>query len=370
MSRPAALDNDQLCARLDHLVSSERQGLVEFLRHLGELEQRNLHLALGYDCLFSYCTKRLRLPKTCAWRRIRAARLLLLFPAIGRYLASGDLCLGGVCLLREVLTPESCADVLERAAGKSEEEVQVLVATIAPQAVPPDSLRRLPRPRGKGAVGSAAEPGAAAGSAAESRKRATIVAVTENQRILRMTVGEAFVQELDEVKRALGHQVPSGRMEAVFRECFRITLEHCRKRKRGADRPEAARAANPPAVARAPGPPKKVESTPQEEPRPAPARDGTAVRRGSKRHIPVAVRREVWARDEGSCGFVGSGGRRCGSQHQLEYHHRRPFVRGGEATAENIALRCRQHNQYEAILDFGFEHIADARRRQSKEPSL
>jgi hypothetical protein len=31
----------------------------------------------------------------------------------------------------------------------------------------------------------------------------------------------------------------------------------------------------------------------------------------------------------------------------------RPFADGGEATAENIGLRCRAHNQYEADLFFG-----------------
>jgi hypothetical protein len=30
-----------------------------------------------------------------------------------------------------------------------------------------------------------------------------------------------------------------------------------------------------------------------------------------------------------------------------------PFACGGEATIENIALRCRAHNQYQARLDFG-----------------
>jgi hypothetical protein len=30
-----------------------------------------------------------------------------------------------------------------------------------------------------------------------------------------------------------------------------------------------------------------------------------------------------------------------------------PFARGGSATVENISLRCRRHNQYEAELVFG-----------------
>jgi hypothetical protein len=71
----------------------------------------------------------------------------------------------------------------------------------------------------------------------------------------------------------------------------------------------------------------------------------------------VAVRREVWERDGGRCAFVGSNGRRCGSRDRIEFHHRRPFAAGGEATVANCSLRCRIHNQYEARLDFGDQHM-------------
>jgi len=37
----------------------------------------------------------------------------------------------------------------------------------------------------------------------------------------------------------------------------------------------------------------------------------------------------------------------------LEFHHVAPYAAGGAATADNIQLRCRAHNQYEARLFFG-----------------
>jgi hypothetical protein len=37
----------------------------------------------------------------------------------------------------------------------------------------------------------------------------------------------------------------------------------------------------------------------------------------------------------------------------LEYHHRQPYAAGGAATVDNIELRCRQHNQFEAAMYFG-----------------
>jgi 5-methylcytosine-specific restriction endonuclease McrA len=58
------------------------------------------------------------------------------------------------------------------------------------------------------------------------------------------------------------------------------------------------------------------------------------------RHIPAAVRREVWRRDGGRCAFVGSRGR-CSERGFLEFHHLVPFAAGGAPDANNIELaRC------------------------------
>ncbi len=46
-------------------------------------------------------------------------------------------------------------------------------------------------------------------------------------------------------------------------------------------------------------------------------------------------------------------GRRCTERAFLEFHHIRPYALGGPTSAENISLRCRRHNQYEAELVFG-----------------
>ena len=82
---------------------------------------------------------------------------------------------------------------------------------------------------------------------------------------------------------------------------------------------------------------------------PRPSR-GTAP---GSRHVPAEVRRAVFLRDLGRCAFVGTDGRRCHERGFLEFHHLRPYAVGGEATVENIQLRCRRHNDYEARTYFG-----------------
>lgn len=46
---------------------------------------------------------------------------------------------------------------------------------------------------------------------------------------------------------------------------------------------------------------------------------------------------------------------RCPETDSLEFHHVTPFAYGGKNTADNIQLRCRAHNQYEADLQFPLE---------------
>ena len=79
---------------------------------------------------------------------------------------------------------------------------------------------------------------------------------------------------------------------------------------------------------------------------------------GHTRHIPAAVKREVWRRDGGRCAFMG-GTRRCTETAFLEFHHIVPYADGGRATVRNIELRCRAHNQYEAALVFGNDVVRE-----------
>jgi hypothetical protein len=73
----------------------------------------------------------------------------------------------------------------------------------------------------------------------------------------------------------------------------------------------------------------------------------------ASRHIPHETRRTVWKRDGARCAFVAPEGRRCTERRFLEFHHVQPYARQGPATVDNIALRCRRHNQYEAEMFFG-----------------
>src|SRR6266571_2438712 len=141
----AGLSDRDLLARLETLAGRERESLVELVAHLAALDSRPaLYAAHGYGSLFSYCTQALRLSEDAACNRIDAARTCRRFPAILDLLASGDVTLTTVRLLGRHLTPENHQSVLARAKGRTRQQIDVLVAELAPRPDVPSSVRRVP----------------------------------------------------------------------------------------------------------------------------------------------------------------------------------------------------------------------------------
>src|SRR5262245_23682848 len=117
------LSSHALTARLGELLANERRTIVDFILHLAELERRQLHLEMGYSSLFTFCTEHLKLTKGSAFRRTLAVRLVGRYPVIVEMLRDGRLSPATLSELRDVLTDETHREVLERAAGKTEEQV-------------------------------------------------------------------------------------------------------------------------------------------------------------------------------------------------------------------------------------------------------
>jgi 5-methylcytosine-specific restriction endonuclease McrA len=127
------------------------------------------------------------------------------------------------------------------------------------------------------------------------------------------------------VQGLMRHRVPDGDPAAIFERALTLLRDHLEKQKLAA----AAR-------------PRHDERKPHQ----------TTGRSARTRYVPAAIRRDIWARDEGRCAFVGTHGR-CTERGFLELHHVEPFAAGGETTTGNLQLRCRAHNAYEATLYFG-----------------
>jgi 5-methylcytosine-specific restriction endonuclease McrA len=70
-------------------------------------------------------------------------------------------------------------------------------------------------------------------------------------------------------------------------------------------------------------------------------------------HIPAAMKREVYARDEGQCAFVAEDGRRCCETGGLEFDHIDGLAQTHVHDVNRIRLTCRAHNQHAAEQLYG-----------------
>jgi hypothetical protein len=161
--------------------------------------------------------------------------------------------------------------------------------------------------------------------------RRPIIETTSPERYrVQFTIGKESHDKLRRVQALLRREIPDGDPGAIFERAIALLLERVEKEKLGA----AAKPRTPPAI------------------RPGTDSQASSGRLAS-RHTASHIKRSAWRHDGGQCAFVSKDGRRCTERAFLEFHHIRPYALGGPTTVENISLRCRRHNQYEAERVFG-----------------
>jgi hypothetical protein len=147
MSNPFRLlgvKNAELLAGLSRLVQRSNELTAEVLAHLAELEERRLHLQLGFPSLFAYCVESLGLSEGSAGRRVAAARACRRFPEAFELVARGDLHLSALCGLAPHLNPHNATELFSACCRKTRRQVDELLAARLPKPDVRDQIRRLP----------------------------------------------------------------------------------------------------------------------------------------------------------------------------------------------------------------------------------
>ncbi len=122
------LTDEALVRDLKSLVARDRSTTAELLAHLGEVDARRLYLPAGYPSMFVYSTRELGISEDVAFKRIRAARAARQFPGILDSIANGRLTLGAVVMLHPHLQPENACELLQACNGKSNSQVERIIA--------------------------------------------------------------------------------------------------------------------------------------------------------------------------------------------------------------------------------------------------
>jgi hypothetical protein len=151
-----------------------------------------------------------------------------------------------------------------------------------------------------------------------------------------VTVSPEFLEKLEAARLVLSHSMPGASEEDVLSAGLDLIIARDEKRKGLVARPRTG-------------------------PNDAPAEPGAV-------HIPAAVRREVWKRDQGMCQWPLDSGGVCGSRLRTELDHIHLRCRGAKPVASELRVLCDFHNQLAAREELGDE-IMDRYTRNPRKPA-
>jgi len=329
------LDNGALLRRLAAEVGQDRATTATLLALIAEVDARRLFAEEGFPSMFAYCVQVLHMSDDVAFKRIRAARSARQFPAIFDAVADGRLHLTAVVFLAPHLTPGNADELMAASTHKTKAEIEWLLAERFPQ---PDLPERIGVLSASPALTLSAEQDS--GHVQElprslvpepvacAAPRPKLTPLSAERFGLQFSIERGTREKLRYAQALLGHRLPAGEIATVFDLALDALIEQLEKTKFAATS------------------------------RPRSGRQGSS---SDPRHIPAHVKRAVWEREGGQCGFVSESGQRCPARSRLEYDHIDPVARGGEATVDGIRIRCRTHNQYEAECVFGAGFMSEKR---------
>ena len=417
LSRVRALSDEELLLGLSGSLGVSRRAVAEVVAHLGEVEERRLHLLEGHGSLFAYCNTRLGMSEDEAWRRIEVARLVRCFPLLLDKLANGDVSLSVAALLKSRLTEANHVRLLAEVSGATVRQAREVLARWFPQPDVLPLIRKLPAqqiaaagaaptmPAGTRApamvepvggataaasarvpsdavepassaappvtLGSAPHP-APTGSAVPASRCGVVRSVqplSAERYKVQLTVGTSFKGKLEKAQDLLRHAVPSGDLATLIERALDLLIAQTTQRRFAVtSRPKTKGSTSTGAADSNSDALGSLASTSQvspasqmspASPSPASQSDSTSTsqppraKSSAPRYIPSDVRRIVHARDGGRCTWRGPDGERCECRAWLEFDHVIPVGRGGASDPANVRSLCKAHNRLAAEIAYG-----------------
>ncbi len=299
------LSNTELVAELKALVETERDASLKVIEHLRELDDRKLYRDLGFSSLFAYCTGELQYSEAAAHRRITAARYSKEHPEVLNMLRAKELNLSTLCVIAPVINQENKTELLMSSKAKPKAFVEKLASQYKPIESKPDRIKFVTIAR------------------KETSENMDLFAQSEHEHKNYFRSGSAskvsfsfqadeeFLNKFNRTKELLSGKYPKGACcEELFSEALEVFLDrHC------------------------------------------------PVRRAEKMPARVALRKQVFLKDNCQCSYVSPDGKRCMCKNNLEVDHILPRAKGGKNELSNLRLLCSAHNKLMAERHLGKEFM-------------
>ncbi len=329
--------------RLD--AECERKHGLAVIHQLREIKRRRLDAQLGYSSLHSFCMEELKYSSTSAWRRVKVMEALEELPELEAQIVQGNLTLTNLSQVQNFCeqkekTLEEKREILAQVSGLSKRDTERKLAQIAPIPERPEKVRPLDQD------------------------------LTE----LRVTLSKETLATLDKIRGLIVHSHPGASYADIIYYLAKLGLKKLDPALKGAPQARVtSRSQVPASQTQVPAAPSasssalvlsastRYSASPQFPPvEKSDAEQSPSNRSASSSSpaVPAAIRRAVWQRDRGRCGYVSpETGRICGATSFLQIDHAVPRSRGGGNDVSNLRLRCRRHNLLAAVQILGAEKM-------------
>jgi adenylate cyclase class IV len=308
------MNDQQLLAHTDKLVSEERRITLEVLQHLREIEVRRLFVDLGFDSMYKYCIQRLKYSEGEAQRRLSAARLLRELPEIESQIQNGDLNMTNLSAVQSFIRTEKMANQ-----PLSREKKLELISAVE---------NKPTRQVKNELVQQSHQPALLADKFQMSATMNFPTVLTKFETIMT----NENVELLQEFRNLYAHDLPDLSNQSVLMFLLKKAVHHKKQklgliekmlRKPNAPLPSAANA-------------KGIKFEKQRKP------------------LTAKTKRMVWKRANACCEHLDAQSKtRCSSKFALETDHIIAVALGGTNEPENLQLLCRAHNSRRSIKTFG-----------------
>ena len=321
------LDDAEFHHQFELTASVEHSSTMKMLHFINDLERRKSYLDLGYSSVFDYCVRKIRYSSSQAGRRIQAARCCRRYPEAWDYLRGREVCIMTLAMIESIVNDDNKDEIFQRVRGASRRAVERLMSEYRPAAALRDRIRYVqvpvPQPRD---LNRALLDRHCKRSIPEAYRDQT---PTTEKVFVQFLADEEFLQLFEEARDLMG-----GSAFESFVDVMKAVLKEYRDRHSPAARHERRTE-------------KRAHRTDSHR------WEWNSAQSAESRHVPDAVRDEVFVRDGGRCTFVAADGTRCQCTKGLQADHIKPFANGGTHDASNLRLLCGAHNRRAAERTMG-----------------
>ncbi len=139
------LSDQELIRDLKNQIRAERSITLRIVHLLIEVDRRQLYLDLGYSSIHDYASRGLGYSDSAAFRRIKTARSIALYPEIEGMIERGEISFCAVAKISNSLTPENKNELLRRVTGKRLREIDAILAEDKPAVLIRDKVKSIGR---------------------------------------------------------------------------------------------------------------------------------------------------------------------------------------------------------------------------------